>query len=108
MRAWTDRSHLDWFAEQDDDYREQVGPAPVCAWAGIEAGLTLGWRAYVGDAGACVGLEHAGAPADYKRLYAEFGVAAERTARGECQPFWAGIRQNRRTRVETAHEGRSD
>jgi transketolase len=46
----------------------------------IEVGITLGWREYVGDAGASVGLEHFGASADYKKLYAEFGITADRAA----------------------------
>jgi transketolase len=71
---------LEWFAEQDDDYRELVLPAAVRARVSIEAGITLGWREYVGDAGASVGLEHFGASADYKKLYAEFGITAERAA----------------------------
>ncbi len=71
---------LEWFAEQDDDYREQVLPASVRARVSIEAGITLGWREYVGDAGASVGLEHFGASADYQKLYAEFGITAEHAA----------------------------
>jgi transketolase len=71
---------LEWFAEQDDDYREHVLPAAVRARVSIEAGITLGWREYVGDDGASVGLEHFGASADYKKLYAEFGITADRAA----------------------------
>ncbi len=71
---------LEWFAEQDDAYREQVLPASVRARVSIEAGLTLGWREYVGDAGVSVGLDHFGASADYHKLYAEFGITAERAA----------------------------
>jgi transketolase len=32
------------------------------------------------DGGASVGVDHFGASADYKRLYAEFGLTAERVA----------------------------
>jgi transketolase len=71
---------LEWFAEQDGDYREHVLPAGVHARVSIEAGITLGWREYVGDLGASVGLEHFGASADYKKLYAEFGITAEHAA----------------------------
>jgi transketolase len=71
---------VEWFAQQDDHYREQVLPASVRARVSIEAGITLGWREYVGDAGVCVGLEHFGASADYQKLYAEFGITAERAA----------------------------
>jgi transketolase len=71
---------LEWFAEQDDDYREHVLPVSVRARVSIEAGITLGWREYVGDAGASVGLQHFGASADYRKLYAEFGITTERAA----------------------------
>ena len=71
---------LEWFTEQDEGYREQVLPGAVRARVSIEAGITLGWREYVGDAGASVGLEHFGASADYQKLYAEFGITAEHAA----------------------------
>jgi transketolase len=71
---------LEWFAEQDDAYREQVLPASVRARVSVEAGIALGWRSYVGDAGRCISLEHFGASADYKKLYEEFGITAATTA----------------------------
>jgi transketolase len=71
---------VEWFTEQDDDYREQVLPAAVRARVSIEAGIALGWRTFVGDAGASISLEHYGASADYKKLYEEFGITAERAA----------------------------
>ena len=71
---------LEWFAEQDDAYREQVLPASVRARVSVEAGIALGWRSYVGDFGASVSLEHFGASADYKKLYEEFGITAAATA----------------------------
>jgi transketolase len=43
----------------------------------VEAGVALGWRAYVGDAGESVSLEHFGASADYKTIYSKFGITAE-------------------------------
>jgi len=55
-------------------------PAAVRARVSIEAGIALGWREYVGDAGASVSLEHFGASADYKKLYEEFGITAEHAA----------------------------
>jgi len=71
---------VEWFAAQDTAYREQVLPAAVRARVSIEAGIALGWREYVGDAGASVSLEHFGASADYKKLYEEFGITAEHAA----------------------------
>lgn len=67
----------EWFDEQDDAYRDSVIPAGVRARVSVEAGIKLGWREIVGDAGRSVSLEHYGASADYKRLYTEFGITAE-------------------------------
>jgi transketolase len=67
---------VEWFGEQDADYREQVLPPSVRARVSVEAGIAQGWRAFVGDAGECVSLEHFGASADYKTLYDEFGITS--------------------------------
>jgi transketolase len=71
---------LEWFARQDDTYRESVLPAGVKARVSVEAGVKQGWREYVGDAGRSVSLEHYGASADYVTLYREFGITAEAVA----------------------------
>ncbi len=68
---------LEWFHEQDEAYRESVLPAAVKARVSVEAGLSLGWREYVGDAGRSVSIEHFGASADYKTLFREFGITTE-------------------------------
>jgi len=68
---------LEWFEEQDAAYRESVLPASVKARVSIEAGLSLGWEKYVGDAGRSVSIEHFGASADYKTLFREFGITTE-------------------------------
>ncbi len=71
---------VEWFAEQQASYREQVLPSRIRARVSVEAGVTLGWREYVGDLGESVGVEHFGASAAYQRLYAEFGLTSERVA----------------------------
>ncbi len=71
---------VEWFNEQNASYREEVLPNRIRARVSVEAGITLGWRAYVGDAGDSVGVEHFGASADYRRLYEEFGLTGERVA----------------------------
>ena len=68
---------LEWFAEQSAEYRESVLPASIKARVSIEAGLSLGWKEYVGDAGRSVSIEHFGASADYKTLFREFGITTE-------------------------------
>ncbi|MDJ0348142.1 transketolase [Cryobacterium sp. PH29-G1] len=65
---------VEWFNKQDAAYRESVLPAAVKARVSVEAGLALGWKEFVGDAGRSISLEHYGASADYKRLFQEFGI----------------------------------
>jgi transketolase len=71
---------VEWFAEQDASYQEQVLPPGIRARVCVEAGIALGWRAFAGDAGECVSLEHFGASAAYQTLYEEFGLTAQRVA----------------------------
>lgn len=68
---------LEWFAEQDEAYRESVLPAAVRARVSVEAGIALSWHKIVGDAGRTVSLEHYGASADFETLYREFGLTPE-------------------------------
>ncbi|WP_432015148.1 transketolase [Streptomyces cucumeris] len=68
---------VEWFEEQDQEYRESVLPPSVKARVAVEAGIGLTWYRYVGEAGRIVSLEHFGASADYKVLYREFGLTAE-------------------------------
>nr|WP_245933554.1 transketolase [Arthrobacter livingstonensis] len=68
---------VEWFHAQTSEYREQILPAAVKARVSVEAGLALGWREFVGDAGRSISLEHFGASADYKRLFQEFGITTE-------------------------------
>ena len=68
---------VEWFADQDQSYRDQVLPPAIKARVSVEAGSPMGWREFVGDAGEIIGLDHFGASADYKRLYQEFGITPE-------------------------------
>lgn len=68
---------LEWFNKQDAAYRESVLPAAIKARVSVEAGVAMGWRELVGDAGRIISLDHYGASADYKRLFSEFGITAE-------------------------------
>ncbi|QAV69439.1 transketolase [Salinibacterium sp. UTAS2018] len=68
---------LEWFAEQSEEYRESVLPSTVRARVSVEAGVSTGWREYVGDAGRSISIDHFGASADYKTLFREFGITTE-------------------------------
>ncbi|MGB3696289.1 MAG: transketolase [Gordonia sp. (in: high G+C Gram-positive bacteria)] len=69
---------LEWFAEQDAEYRESVLPTGVPRVA-VEAGIAMPWHAIVAG-GEIVSLEHYGASAPYQKLYAEFGITADAVA----------------------------
>ncbi|WP_225848482.1 transketolase [Streptomyces sp. HPF1205] len=71
---------VEWFDEQDPEYRESVLPSSVKARVAIEAGIGLTWHRFVGDAGRIVSLEHFGASADAKVLFREFGFTPEAVA----------------------------
>jgi transketolase len=68
---------VEWFRQQPQSYQEQVLPKGVKARVSVEAGLTMGWREFVGDQGVSVGIDHYGASADYQTLYREFGITTE-------------------------------
>lgn len=67
---------LEWFEAQDAYYREEVLPKSVKARVSVEAGATLGWCRYLGDAGRAIGIDHYGASAAGDVLFKEFGVTA--------------------------------
>ncbi|WP_449349510.1 transketolase [Streptomyces shaanxiensis] len=71
---------VEWFEEQPREYRERVLPPSVRARVAIEAGIGLTWYRFTGDAGRIVSLEHFGASADAKTLFAEYGFTAENVA----------------------------
>ncbi|MEV6565263.1 transketolase [Streptomyces kronopolitis] len=71
---------VEWFEQQDRDYRDSVLPPAVKARVAVEAGIGLTWHRYVGDAGRIVSLEHFGASADAKVLFREFGFTPDAVA----------------------------
>lgn len=71
---------LEWFAEQDQAYKELVLPKSIALKVSIEVGIAQGWRELIGDAGIAISLEHYGASADAKKLFNEFGFSVEAIA----------------------------
>ncbi|MGC4154909.1 MAG: transketolase [Propionicimonas sp.] len=70
---------LEWFAAQPADYRAEVIPASA-AKVSVEAGIAMGWRELVGDAGEIVSIEHFGESAAGGLLLAKYGFTAENVA----------------------------
>ncbi|MEW6635759.1 MAG: transketolase [Actinomycetota bacterium] len=69
------------FEAQDAGYRESVLPRAVKARVSVEAGVSRGWREYVGDAGASVSIETFGASAPGETVLSRFGITPENVAR---------------------------
>src|SRR3712207_3847059 len=77
---------VEWFADQDEAYKDEVLPPTVRARVSVEAGVPMGWREFVGDAGRIVGLTHYGASAAYGVLYEQFGLTDEaEIGRASCR-----------------------
>ena len=70
---------LEWFAEQDEDYRARVLPEGAVT-VSVEAGIAMGWREIVGARGEIVSIDHFGASAPGTRLFAEYGFTGEHVA----------------------------
>jgi len=68
------------FDEQPREYRDAVLPPDVTARLAVEAGVSQGWRRYVGLAGDVVSLDRFGASAPYQTLMREFGFTPEHVA----------------------------
>lgn len=68
------------FDAQGSEYRESILPRSVRARVSVEAAVTLGWERYVGEDGVAVGIDRFGASAPGDRVFAEYGITAERVA----------------------------
>jgi transketolase len=62
------------FETQPDDYRESVLPAAVKARVSVEAGVTFGWRRYLGEKGRAIGIDRFGASAPGEVVFEKLGL----------------------------------
>ena len=65
------------FHAQGREYRDLVLPPQIAKRLAVEAGVTLGWERWVGDAGSIIGVDHFGASASAGKLYQEYGLTVE-------------------------------
>src|SRR6185312_10873972 len=62
------------FGEQDAAYRESVLPRAQWKRVSVEAGVTMGWREYIGDRGIAIGVDRFGASAPGEVLMEKLGI----------------------------------
>ncbi len=69
------------FEAQEQAYRDEVLPPAVRARVSVEAGVTFGWRRWIGDAGDAIGIDgRFGASAPAATIFEKLGFTAENVA----------------------------
>jgi transketolase len=71
---------IDRFAEQDQDYRDEVLPPGCRARIAVEAAATYGWERWTTEDGEVIGMTTFGESAPHTDLYEHFGFTPERVA----------------------------
>jgi transketolase len=69
------------FAAQSPEYQDLVIPRAIKARVSIEAGATLGWQRWLGDAGVAIGIDRFGASGPGAVLMKQFGLHADAVVR---------------------------
>ena len=108
----------EWFDEQDQGYRDSVIPPEIRARVSIEAGVGIGWRDLVGDAGRIISINHYGASAAGGLLFKEFGFTPEtvvssrprepRCGNWDYRTHPSGSQRAQRSRRRRGPPGRND
>jgi transketolase len=65
------------FDAQSQEYRDSVLPPSITVRLAVEAGVSMGWRKYVGDRGEILGLDRFGASAPGKIAYEKLGYTVD-------------------------------
>jgi transketolase len=65
------------FAEQPSEYRDEILLPEVKARLSVEAGVSLGWKQWVGDEGDSISIEHFGASAPGTTVLEKFGYTVD-------------------------------
>jgi transketolase len=73
------------FEAQPESYREEVLPRAVRARVAAEAGISQGWRQWVGDNGVVVGIDRFGVSAPYQEAYEFLGLTPPRVVEAAKQ-----------------------
>jgi transketolase len=65
------------FRKQDQVYQDSVLNPDIKARMAVEAGISMGWREWVGDLGIIMAVDRYGASAPAGQIYEEFGLTVE-------------------------------
>jgi transketolase len=84
---------LEWFAEQDEAYRESVLPSAVRARVSVEAGIAMPWAGLLGDAGRPVAIDTFGQAGPGGHLMNHFGFNSQNVVAQAKESLAAAARQ---------------
>jgi len=65
------------FEAQEKSYQDSVLLPHICARLAVEAGISQGWKRWVGDGGAIIAVDRYGASAPYAEIYEQYGLTPE-------------------------------
>lgn len=68
---------MEWFDDQDEEYRESVLPKDVTARVSIEAGVAMPWYKYLGPKGRAIAMTTFGEVGSGDELFKHFGLTTE-------------------------------
>ena len=71
----------DLFEKQPDSYQAKVLPEDIKVRVAIEAGVSMGWRKWIGDRGDLVTVDKYGASAPASTIFSEYGFSVENVVR---------------------------
>ena len=77
---------MEWFEEQDAEYKEAVLPAAVKARVSVEAGVAMPWYKYLGSYGKPVSIEQFGLQGDGAQNMIDLGITAEHVVEAAKAP----------------------
>ncbi len=69
------------FRKQEESYRDLVLLPDIKARLVVEAGVSQGWREWIGDQGTILAVDRFGASAPAGRIYEEFGLSVDEVIR---------------------------
>ncbi len=65
------------FRKQDRKYQDEVFPTRLKSRLAVEAGISLGWREWVGEQGTILAVDRYGASAPAELIFKEYGLTVE-------------------------------
>ena len=68
---------MEWFEEQDDEYKEEILPKGIKARVSIEAGSAMSWYKYLGSYGKAIAIDQFGLQGDGAQNMIDLGITAE-------------------------------